>query len=325
MLTNCISVLSLSSAPIPPSPFVVPETARSSAAPCTSQSDTIKMVDTEIEGAAEDQVTIQRSNTSSMRIIPETAPQRSSNESESPQLPPPPKSPVKIKQSTSDLFDDDDDIFNFDEKEPEKEPTPTKPIKVEEDLDVSKKRKRSSSGAEQTAKVVPPKKPFLGVSSNTPSSSSAKSNENVSPKKQSKSFNGYLCKSYIKSTGASVKSDIPEDELTRSFITLEVRPLVVVKPNNQSVIERSANGDVKNVKRFRKQAVATSFKPISCLSMSQAKPMEKRSTSSREESIEIEDQEENPILSSPTAQSVDEEIDDLWNFDSQSTSRKRKR
>lgn len=306
----------------PPTQFVIPETARSSQPPrCTS--DTVRVVESEPAVGDDSQVETQESsNTERITEIPETAPPRSSNESASPPPTSSLKSPTKIKQSMSNFFDDDDDdIFNFDEKEePEKQPNVAKPIKME-DLNVSKKRRRSDSSADPN-NAAPPKKAFLSVASNTPE----KSIENVSPKKPMRSFNtnGFLCKSYIKSTGASVKSEIPEDELTRSFITLEVRPLVVVKPSNQSVIEKSTSNDVKNVKRFRKQTVATSFRPITCLSMSQAKPIVEANMS-RDEN---EDQEEEEVsMFSTSAPAVDdaEEMEDLWNFDSQSVSASRKR
>merc|ERR1712025_203653 len=52
-----------------------------------------------------------------------------------------------------------------------------------------------------------------------------------------------------------IKSEIPEEELSRSFMVLEVKSLVLKKP----LVSQTCSfydGNVKNFKKFRKQSIA---------------------------------------------------------------------
>lgn len=171
-----------------------------------------------------------------------------------------PASPVKFaaKKSTKfDNFDDDDDddgedLFNFDD--------------VNEET-VSSQRKRKRSDEENNVK--PCKKEKVSMSPPPPTApisvveEAPKVTDQKSPIKRT--F-GFLSKSIQSNTSSAtvVKSEIPEEDLTRSFITLEVRSLVAKKSNSTSLSTISPqNGNVKNVKRFRKQLIAQVNSPIS--------------------------------------------------------------
>ena len=172
-----------------------------------------------------------------------------------------PASPVKFaaKKSTKfDNFDDDDDddgedLFNFDD--------------VNEET-VSSQRKRKRSDEENNVKPCKKEKVSMSPPPPTAPISVVEEVTKVTDDKKSpiKRTFGFLSKSIQSNTSSAtvVKSEIPEEDLTRSFITLEVRSLVAKKSNS---ISRSTispqNGNVKNVKRFRKQLIAQANSPIS--------------------------------------------------------------
>ena len=177
-----------------------------------------------------------------------------------------PSSPVKFTEKKSKNFDDfgdddDEDLFNFDEPEPEVETS-------------QRKRKRSDDDINKEEQQ-PSKKKIVKSPPSTPAPISVVKEEIPKSVKVVKKTNGFLSKSLFSntalSTATSVKSDIPAEDMTRSFIKLELRSLVAKKPNSSinvsanSPQENLSNGNVKNVKRFRKQIIAQTNSPVLCI------------------------------------------------------------
>ena len=180
-----------------------------------------------------------------------------------------PSSPVKFTEKKSKNFDDfgdddDEDLFNFDEPEPEVETSQRK--RKRSDDDVNKEQQPSKK---KNVKSPPPSPPL------PPPPISVVKEEIPKSVKVVKKTNGFLSKSLFSntalSTATSVKSDIPAEDMTRSFIKLELRSLVAKKPNSSINIsanspqENLSNGNVKNVKRFRKQIIAQTNSPVLCI------------------------------------------------------------
>ena len=178
-----------------------------------------------------------------------------------------PSSPVKFTEKKSKKFDDfgdddDEDLFNFDEPEPEVETS-------------QRKRKRSDDDVNKEQQPSKKKNVKSPLSSPSPPTISAVKEEIPKSVKVVKKTNGFLSKSLFSnsalSTATSVKSDIPAEDMTRSFIKLELRSLVAKKSNSSINIsanspqENLSNGNVKNVKRFRKQVIAQTNSPVLCI------------------------------------------------------------
>ena len=178
-----------------------------------------------------------------------------------------PSSPVKFTEKKSKIFDDfgdddDEDLFNFDEPEPEVETSQRK--RKRSDDDVNKEQQPSKKKNVKSPPPPSPPPPISVVKEEIPKSV-----------KVVKKTNGFLSKSLFSntalSTATSVKSDIPAEDMTRSFIKLELRSLVAKKPNSSITIsanspqENLSNGNVKNVKRFRKQIIAQTNSPVLCI------------------------------------------------------------
>ena len=178
-----------------------------------------------------------------------------------------PSSPVKFTEKKSKKFDDfgdddDEDLFNFDEPEPEVETSQRK--RKRSDDDVIKEQQPSKKKNVKSPPPPSPPPPISVVKKEIPKSV-----------KVVKKTNGFLSKSLFSntalSTATSVKSDIPAEDMTRSFIKLELRSLVAKKPNSSITIsanspqENLSNGNVKNVKRFRKQVIAQTNSPVLCI------------------------------------------------------------
>jgi len=242
---------------------------------------------------------------------------------------PPPKPQVKSTERKSltkfDAFDDDeDDLFNFDEEEeekvPEKETVPLRKRKRSEDDNIIKNH--------QPCKKMNVVEPVADRVSVVMPEVVSKKHDDKLEKSVVKKTSGFLCKSIQSncSTATTVKSEIPEEDLTRSFITLEVRSLVVAKKSsNSSTIKMNNSGEnVKNVKRFKKQAIGNKITtPISCITNIPAR--------------NLENFDEMPSVSGTSAAGASqsfhqdsEAIEDLWNFNGNSqqssfNSRKRKR
>ena len=159
-----------------------------------------------------------------------------------------------IDDDDADDDDDDDaeDLFNFDD--------------VNEET-VSSQRKRKRSDEENNVKPCKKEKVSMSPPPPTAPISVVEEDPKVTDKKSPiKRTFGFLSKSIQSNTSSAtvVKSEIPEEDLTRSFITLEVRSLVAKKSNSTSLSTISPqNGNVKNVKRFRKQLIAQVNSPIS--------------------------------------------------------------
>merc|ERR1712008_596105 len=171
-----------------------------------------------------------------------------------------------------------------------------------------------------------------------------------------KKTNGFLCKSLLSntalSTATSVKSDIPAEDMTRSFIKLELRSLVAKKPNSSINIsanspqENLSNGNVKNVKRFRKQIIAQTNSPVLCITNVSARTILEHFDDAPAQGNLSRVSTRLPLAAgqststtstrrdaSPRVSRIEKEnddIEDLWDFDGSSqqsmlNSRKRKR
>jgi len=253
-----------------------------------------------------------------------------------------PSSPVKFTEKKSknvDDFgdDDDEDLFNFDEPEPEVE---------------SSQRKRKRSDDDVIKEQQPSKKKNVKSPLPSPAAPISVVKEEI-PKsvKVVKKTNGFLCKSLFSntalSTATSVKSDIPAEDMTRSFIKLELRSLVAKKPNSSINIsanspqENLSNGNVKNVKRFRKQIIAQTNSPVLCITNVSARTIlehfddapAQASTRTPLAAGQSPSTTSTRRDASPRVSRIEKEnddIEDLWDFDGSSqqsmfNSRKRKR
>ena len=347
----------LPSTPTPSSSGVrmIPETDRTA----TIVSDTVMINETASSSASRSLPATPTPSSSGVRMIPETERTTSSIVSDNPynnkpggvseffdtsldggtksQYPtqplksfkPPPKPQVKSTERKSltkfDAFDDDeDDLFNFDEEEeekvPEKETVPLRKRKRSEDDNIIKNH--------QPCKKMNVVEPVADRVSVVMPEVVSKKHDDKLEKSVVKKTSGFLCKSIQSncSTATTVKSEIPEEDLTRSFITLEVRSLVVAKKSsNSSTIKMNNSGEnVKNVKRFKKQAIGNKITtPISCITNIPAR--------------NLENFDEMPSVSGTSAAGASqsfhqdsEAIEDLWNFNGNSqqssfNSRKRKR
>ena len=134
-------------------------------------------------------------------------------------------------------------------------------------------------------------------------------------------------------TDASKMEHIDEKELTRSFVSVEVRPLVSnVSQNIPSYPSNTSSyGNTVNVKAFRKQGIAqppttvincnNSF--VSSLVIASNRENDSRSerNSTREASPEV------PIAAAPrtSRRDANDEVEDLWKFDESQKSGRRKR
>ena len=112
-------------------------------------------------------------------------------------------------------------MFNFDDEEEEESISSQRKRKRSDDENIVKPCKK-----EKVSETPPPAAP----TQNSVVQEVPKVNNKKSPVK--KTF-GFLSKSIQSntSTATTIKSEIPEEDLTRSFITLEVRSLVAKKSN----------------------------------------------------------------------------------------------
>jgi len=181
---------------------------------------------------------------------------------------------------------DDDDIFGFEEQETTQN---------------AKKRKHSEDP-----------EPTGGKRPKVQENTKEKENDASIPAKKG----GFMGKV---SQNSTVKSE-HDEELTRSFITMEIRSLVVkkapVSSRSQPACANSTN--IKNVKCFKKQQIARTVRPISCSLLSTT------STMIAQDAFEATTAEEASNAADLT------EAEDFWNFESQkssggNSSRKRKR
>ena len=251
--------------------------------------------------------------------------------------------PAKKSKIAKNPFDDDeDDLFNF----------------IEEENDENTQRKRKRSEAEinpkplKKAKSTPAKEP-LKEKSAPKTTNVIKELENPKPKKIDKSNDeirviGFLSKSQVLASKSSVTAttiktelpDVPEEELSKSFMVLEVRSLVKKKEissNNSTQNSFQSNtGDFKNVKRFRKQSLVKSNQTVvSCTATQSPLNITRKGIFEKpQEPDEVMDENEIVQVSRNSrvdpAKSKKQEIDDFWNFESQeedssSSRRKRKR
>ena len=296
--------------------FVIPETARSSAPMPTQSTLPSKIPETQRSSATLPSQSVLPSK------IPET--QRSSAESAKSQETPPrsstgsAKSPQSLddKENNDQVFKppsppkmspfnhgDEDDLFNFDEDdEMPRERNKRKRSQDEENISQPKKVK---SQAKSPVKAVVPESPLKSPKK-----------EALTPPPVKIQTSGYLSKSFrvkpsLQATNSTVKSEYPEEELTKSFITLEVRPLVVKKTQMTNSMVKTSLDNTSNFKRFKKQSLVSSNRSISCAHQSM-------STSN---AVSILDEVVEPVAQ-PKRQAAEDQ--DFWNFDSQE-SRKRKR
>ena len=144
--------------------------------------------------------------------------------------------------------------------------------------------------------------------------------------------------SSIDSAATSNKIVVVDEEISKSFMTLEVRPLVLVKKSNSSLPSDissnnassfSRNNNKKNVKTFKKQTIgAKPNKPIPCtISVTSSVANLGTLENAMEITAQIEENQETRAASSRRPNPDPEE--DIWNFEDspekRPASRKRKR
>ena len=221
----------------------------------------------------------------------------------------------KVTQSQPTKQVDDDDLFNFEEDDGDKEKTKSK-------------RKRSVS----TEQIESHSKKTKKVQGTTTTA------DKPETRREWKSIPGkFLSKSSLSPKSLSIDSStnkVVDEEITRSFMTLEVRPLVLVKTNsslsnNSSNASSYTNNNKKNVKTFKKQTIgAKPNKPIPCtISVTSSVANLGTLENAMEITAQIEENQETRAASSRRPNPDPEE--DIWNFEEspeqRPASRKRKR
>ena len=220
-----------------------------------------------------------------------------------------PPSPVKLvapPEEPSEANDDvsDDDIFQFEDDH-------------DEELSVSNKRKRSENDAQdQPAKKIN-METDVTVEASTDRDAANRSNVTCP------TGNGWQSRDSV----LNIKSD-PE-EMTKSFFTMTVRPLVMKPKITQQAAPDNAvqaKKGVKNVKIFRKQVIPCVGKPITCSLVSSTGSSKNQTKSPFDDP---DDEEENHQEEQPVPRPVLSSQSNFWEFGSQerntTNSRKRKR
>ena len=256
-----------------------------------------------------------------------------------------------MSQPIEDL--DEEDLFNFeDDGEDKKKSTSkrkrrpsnngqnSKKVKIQGDLNVSPPKDSPKNPTQPQSVVNSPKcvtrGSYMSKTKNKPSFEVTKKNNCITLSLPNKTPNGDQVSK--DTTDASKMEHIDEKELTRSFVSLEVRPLVCnlsqsiqSDPSNSS--SSSSYGNVVNVKAFRKQGIAPppttvidcniSFVPSLVIASNRENDSRSERNSTREASPEVS-------LTTPAAprtsrRDANDEVEDLWKFDESQKSGRRKR
>ena len=249
----------------------------------------------------------------------------------------------KVTQSHPNKQLDDDDLFNFEEEEESGDKDKTK-----------SKRKRSAST--ECMEATPSHSKRTKVQTTTFAVTSADEPEKT--KKEWQSNPGkFLSKSSalsspkslssIDSAATSNKIVVVDEEISKSFMTLEVRPLVLVKKSNSSLPSDissnnassfSRNNNKKNVKTFKKQIIAKPNRPSIPCTISVTSSVANLGTLENAMEITNAQVEENQVAGNSNQEirappsrrprNSDQE-EDIWNFEDspeqRPASRKRKR
>ncbi len=227
-------------------------------------------------------------------------------------------------------IDDYEDPFNFDEEEPPKkeiidksdlfnfdEPDEEASSKgSNKDTFVSKRKRSIEDEDGGKAAKRPHTSPSLDQSAVQQPTNQTPTSDRLKVKHGARDPAGFLSKSFVKlKCSGSAKSDVPQSEFTRSFTRVETLPLLL-KPRCQESVNISALNSTNqmNVKTFKKQQVAKPVQSVSCSSTSTSFIGKK------------EDKLEEPTRDTRAPRVNDEDdIENLWSFDSQESSNSRKR
>lgn len=294
------------------------------------------------------------SRSESTRVIPETLPSssgtRSTTRSQSTRVIPStlPSPSQKSDSSTlasnspfkSFVKDDDDDLFAFDNDEPPPiqfaKPRSDK-RKCDDQVDHSEafaKRPRLSqeqrvalpSSSKKT--VVEGQQKRANQSGDTSAAKKAKIDDQTTIVVAD--INGFIGKSgspagiICKLNDNSQK--VPPDELTRSFGTLEIKPLVVQKTGRQNFSRRTNKSNLDtsvNVKRFQKQHVARASRQVVCKKVDTTSVVSIKNgntTNGFADPMEAQFMER-----TIQHQREEQEADDFWNFEQSQRAQQRQK
>lgn len=251
-----------------------------------------------------------------------------------------------MSQPIEDL--DEEDLFNFeDDGEDKKKSTSkrkrrpsnngqnSKKVKIQGDHNITPPKDSPKNPTQPQSLVNSPKcvtrGTYMSKSKTKPSFDVTKKNKTITLSMPNKTPNGDQVSK--DTTDASKMEHFDEKELTRSFVSVEVRPLVSnVSQNIPSYPSNTSSyGNTVNVKAFRKQGIAqppttvincnNSF--VSSLVIASNRENDSRSerNSTRETSPEV------PIAAAPrtSRRDANDEVEDLWKFDESQKSGRRKR
>ena len=243
---------------------------------------------------------------------------------------------------------DEEDLFNFeDDGEEKKKPASkrkrststngqnSKKVKIQGNLNVSPPKDSPKNPTQPQSLVNSPKcvtkGSYMSKSKTKPSFELTKKNNCLTVSMPNKTPNGDQVSK--DTTDASKMEYIDEKELTRSFVSLEVRPLVSKASQNypsHPSSNSSSYGNVVNVKAFRKQGIAPppttvidcniSFVPSLVIASNRENENERNSR--REASPEIST---TPVAPRTSRRDANDEVEDLWKFDESQKSGRRKR
>ena len=225
----------------------------------------------------------------------------------------------KVTRSQPTKQVDDDDLFNFEEEEEEEDG----------DKEKTKSKRKRSVSTEQEATSHSKRTKVQATATTTAA-------DKPEPKKEWKSNPGkFLSKSSLSPKSLSIDSatnKVVDEEISRSFMTLEVRPLILVKTNSSlSDISSNAsysNNNKKNVKTFKKQVIAKPNRSIPC-TISVTSSVANLGTLENAMEITAQVEENQETRAAPSRRPNQDPEEDIWNFEDspeqRPASRKRKR
>ena len=242
--------------------------------------------------------------------------------------------------NTSKFIEDDDDIFNFEEVESDRFNAKNKRKRGESNEESGNATKRAKTNETLTGQSTTHVQSQYISSPNTSTKNceigalqmKSKKNcikESINIEWQIKKGE-WNSKSIVNNSTSSndvpqVKKEPIDEELAKSFVILEVRPLLKKsEPNNPSNIN-DHNGNIKNMKMFKKQVInqKEDISPISCNITVDADISVKTV-----EGVIASKVNDDVVASGSRTSRTQENEEDFWNFESEEVekkSRKRKR
>ena len=239
--------------------------------------------------------------------------------------------------NTSKFIEDDDDIFNFEEVESDRYNVRNKRKRGEsnEESENSNKHAKMNETSIQSQNISTPNTSTKNceIGAHQMKSKKNRIKESINIEWQIKK--GEWNSKYVGNNSSS-SSDVPQvkkepidEELAKSFVILEVRPLVKKsQPNNSRSTPSNIsdhNGNLKNMKMFKKQVITQKedISPISCNITVNADISVKKV-----EDVIASKENDDVVASGSRTSRTQENEEDFWNFESEEVekkSRKRKR